>query len=848
MKKSIKHILSICMAGCCGLYPEAALADSDFEEAFLRGGKNGASKDVFIYQDAITPGLKLVDIAVNGTLAERVEINFINNNNQIIPCLSMAQLKQLGIKVQLYDGWASVKAALPQTVCENIPERIPAATMIYDDTQQLLKLTVPQEAIDRQRFSMIDPREWDHGVPSLRTSYNGYVYSSRLKGRSGDGWRTDATTMRSSYASFNTIGSFGPWRLYSTDSLYHSSGRGLETNHDRLYLSRDIAALRSRLQAGDIYSLTSAYMLGALPLRGVSLATNERMWLDNQFAYAPVIRGVARTNARLIVRQNNHIIYSTMLTPGSFAIDDMNSAQVGADLAVTIEESDGQIQFFRVPYTALPNMIRPGAIRYNVAAGEYRTQGGGGDKPVLATGDIEYGFEAFTLSGMWLMAKDYQAASAEIAWNIGNIGAFSTEVAHTRHQDSWTGGNTRDGSAVRFLYARNFEITGTSLQILGYQYRSKEFLDFQEFLALQERTFIGDDWQEQFESQYRRRNRIEANISQNLNDYGNLYLNVSQDRYYGTRQKSTSVTGGAGTLIGNASVSLSFTSSKNRYMRDNQLSLSVSLPLGSNNNSSQSFGSLSYGLNRDRDNRYNQSLGYSGNALDNTVNYYASLQRNTRGEFSQSGSLGYNGSKAALSGGMSRGSDYRQYSASMSGGVVLYSGGVVLAPHMGDTIAIVETQGASGIGVGSQARTDYFGHAVVSWLTPYRYNTINLDTTNSEDVELKTSMRKVVPSEGAAVLLKFATRVGRRALVEIRGNRQPPLGAMVYLQGEREEAGIVGDKGMIYLSGLDARTEQKLRVVWGESPADQCSFSIPALTKPQSKQQEWYKKIVVNCS
>jgi outer membrane usher protein len=90
-------------------------------------------------------------------------------------------------------------------------------------------------------------------------------------------------------------------------------------------------------------------MAGAIPLRGISLATSERMSLDNQYSYAPVIRGVARTNARLLVRQRDTVIYSTLLTPGAFAIDDLYTAQVGADLDVVVEESDGQIQSFRVP-------------------------------------------------------------------------------------------------------------------------------------------------------------------------------------------------------------------------------------------------------------------------------------------------------------------------------------------------------------------------------------------------------------------------------------------------------------------------------------------------------------------
>ncbi len=38
--------------------------------------------------------------------------------------------------------------------------------------------------------------------------------------------------------------------------------------------------------------------------------------------YAPVVRGIAETNARIEVRQNEQLIYSSTVSPGSFVIDD----------------------------------------------------------------------------------------------------------------------------------------------------------------------------------------------------------------------------------------------------------------------------------------------------------------------------------------------------------------------------------------------------------------------------------------------------------------------------------------------------------------------------------------------
>lgn len=849
------EVFYILLISACGCLSDYAVAESDFEEGFLRRDKNGVSPEVFLYHNAITPGLKEVDIRVNDRLAERRNIYFVSNNQkQTTPCLSRSLLQKLGIKVQLYDGWKTNgkedNAVTPTTLvqCEIIQQRIPAAEVIYDDTQQILAIRVPQEAIDSERYSMISPEEWDHGTPSLRTSYNGYYYSSKMDGVSNNGVTTKEQTSRSAYINLDSVGTFGAWRLYSIDSFYRNPGQGWDSNHDRVYISRDIATLRSNFQAGEIYTKTAGYMTGAIPLSGASLGTNEQISLDNQFSYAPVIRGVARTNARLVVSQRGNIIYSTTLTPGPFAIDDLYSAQVGADLDVSVEESDGQVQKFRVAYTALPNMIRAGAKRYSLAAGKYRKQSYGSYEPWVTTGSFEFGFEHFTLSNTALVSEDYQFISTGVAWNIGSIGAFSTEFAHTRYNDKNNDNHSNNGSAARFLYARFFDATDTSLHIMGYQYRSRDFLDFSEYVSAQNGYRTDDDWS-LASWEHHKRTRIEMNITQNLADYGSLFLMASQERFYGTDKKNTSISSGYGTSIGSATVSLYWMQTKDSRTNDNQLNLSISMPLGKRDIDNRDYGSLNYGLTRDRNNKYSQTLGYSGSTLDNTINYSANVQRDTYGEYSESGTIGFNSSQGSISGGVSHSSGYTQYSAGMNGGMTLYNGGLVLSPRLNKTVAIIDTGDASGIGISgtSNTKTDYFGHAMVGSLTPYRYNEINLDTTGTEGVEIRDSSRQVVPSDGAAVLLKFATRTGRRAMVEIHSPKSIPLGAMVYIKGEKEEAGIVGNKGMTYLSGLDARSDQKMNVVWGNNQTKQCSFTLPALKKTQDKPEEWYQKIVVNC-
>ncbi|MBK5145591.1 fimbrial biogenesis outer membrane usher protein [Budviciaceae bacterium BWR-B9] len=844
---------SILLSFSSGVWAEEN--DSEFESAFLRKDKNGASPDIFLYKNAIAPGMKRVEVVVNDRITDVYEVNFVpqSQGRQVVPCLNRRLLNDAGVKTELYDNWrTSLKnkeaPSEASAVCDDLEQRIPAARVFYDDAHQQLRLTLPQEAVNSQRFQMISPKEWDDGTPTLRTAYNGYFYHSRQKNSGSDGGRN---INNSAFVSLNSTASFGAWRVYSFDTFNKNPDRGWQSNHDRLYAERNIVSLSSKISAGDIYTYTPSNIMGVIPLRGFTLGTNERMLLESQFTYAPVIRGTARTNARLIVRQRGNIIYSSTLTPGPFAIDDMYSGQIGTDLDVMVEETDGTEQKFTVPYTSLPNMIRPGAMRYSLSVGEYRNNNQS-ETPIMGALSLERGFEAFTLNAAGLGADDYQSVAAGVAWNVGNVGAFSLDVAQARYTYDEVSNlydkETKNGTAVRLLYAKQFDNTDTGLRILGYQYRSEHFLSFSEFNSRNHHRKDGyDNEYEDGDSLWnkRRRSRLEVNVNQGMQEYGSLYLTLSQDRYYGTSEKTISASAGYGFMAGPASVSLAYTYNKNgKGDNDNSLNLGVSIPLRWGERD-RNYNSVNYNLTRNKDNRYSQSVGLSGSSQNSPLSYSLNVQKDYKDKFSESASLGYNSNLVTLNGSVSHSNYSDQFSAGMSGGLVLYKGGAILAPRMGDTIAIIETPGASNIGVsGSTNKTDYFGRAIVNYLSPYRYNTVGLDTTDAPTVELKESSRKVVPTEGAAVLLRFSTRVGRRAMVIIQEPHSVPVGAIVTAEGQDEEVGIVGNGGLAYLTGMDARRDETLTVSWGKDM--QCKFTLPKLPEGDTESQ-WHTKIPVDC-
>ncbi|WP_285152274.1 fimbria/pilus outer membrane usher protein, partial [Serratia ureilytica] len=91
--------------------------------------------------------------------------------------------------------------------------------------------------------------------------------------------------------------------------------------------------------------------------------------------YAPVVRGVAKSNARVTVLQGKSTLYETTVAPGPFAINDLYATNYAGDLTVVVTEADGSVSTFTVPFAAVPESIRPGQSRYSAIVGRSRYVG-----------------------------------------------------------------------------------------------------------------------------------------------------------------------------------------------------------------------------------------------------------------------------------------------------------------------------------------------------------------------------------------------------------------------------------------------------------------------------------------
>ncbi|PTA74190.1 usher protein, partial [Bacillus sp. Nf3] len=163
---------------------------------------------------------------------------------------------------------------------------------------------------------------------------------------------------------------------------------------------------------------------------GARVATDERMLPDSLRGYAPVVRGIAQSNAKVTVRQNGGVLYETAVAPGPFVIDDLYPTSGGGDLDVTVTEVDGREERFTVSFSAVPQALREGNQRFSVTAGALRDTGLAQDQLRFAEATYARGLSNHvTLLGGVQVADDFQSGLLGAAFNTP-FGAIGADITH----------------------------------------------------------------------------------------------------------------------------------------------------------------------------------------------------------------------------------------------------------------------------------------------------------------------------------------------------------------------------------------------------------------------------------
>lgn len=808
--------------------PQDIAKNMEFDASFLNvDDEKSVDLSRFANGSSGLPGVYKTALYINNQAVSNTDIEFkARADKSVYPCLTRELIKNIAFDyAKLPAGFLS---SLDQgDVCFDLLSQLPEAQVNYDSNEQRLDIMVPQLYMLNTARGTVSPELWDSGVPALLLGYNVNGYTSESHG----------TSFNSLFAGVNAGANVGAWYLRHNGSYSRMDNGESQYNSLNTYLQRDIPALKARVLIGQ--SNTSGQLFDTVPFTGIQLASDERMLPESQRGYAPDIRGIARTNARVTVRQNGQVLYETTVTPGEFLINDLYPTGFGGNLDVTVRESDGTEQTFSVPYASVAQLLRPGSSRYSITAGEVRSDNLR-DKPELYQATYQLGLtNSVTGYGGLQANQDYYALQLGLA--VGTpIGALAFDATQARaHLDDGidSDGRPRSGSSLsgqsyQVSYSKMISETNSNLSLAAYRFSTDGYMDF--MTAMQTRDVVAQGYSP--DSISRAKNRLTVTAGQGLpENWGQLYISGSLQNYWNKDGSEKQYQMGYNNRYKNLSYGLgvnrSFSSlgtSQTNYL------LSFSLPLGSNDRAHTP--QLRMDLSHDSSGRYGQQATVSGSAgAESQFGYGVTAMNANQGQGS-SGSLNgnYRTPATALSGTYSTGKGYQSVSAGMNGTVIAHSGGVTFTPYMSDTFALVEAKGAEGAKVSSYpgVSIDSRGYAIVPYLNPYQMNEVSIDPKGTmAGVELDNTSQKVAPYSGAVVKLKYNTKQGTPILVNATYQGEPvPFGADIF-DGKGNSVGSVGQGGQLYARVMQDKGQ--LRVTWGEGSQMQCMVSY--MLMPQAK-------------
>ncbi|WP_432692443.1 fimbria/pilus outer membrane usher protein [Morganella morganii] len=769
-------------------------AAAGFNTNFLYGDSAKADLSRFDRNDTLPDGEYTVEISVNGEWKGRFPLRLQQSGHTIL--IPQDDVPKLGLRNTTPPPQADEEGYIA------LSSLVPPDSYTLNTGQFQLMLNVPQAMLNSVLKGYVDPSLWDQGVNAAMVSYNANYYHAANK--------RDGSDNDNAYLTLNSGLNLAGWQFRDQSSLTYSSGQSTKWNTNTRYLQRGFPAIKSDFRAGDSY--TSGDLFDSVRFRGATLKTDMRMYPDTWQGFSPVIRGVAQTNALVKIYQDSQLIWQQSVPPGPFVVDSLLPTGSGGDLQVEINEADGQINHFMVPFSAVPNMLKEGLFNYELNAGEVQLTDNA-YHPDFAQLNIRYGINnTLTGYGGMIAAKNYQAFLLGSGFNLP-IGALSLDVTHSDARFDQDIPRYR-GESYKVAYSRFIHQTNTNFSLAAYRYSTSGYFSLTDAVQYQEllnRQASAGEISPQSQS-YRQRSTFNININQRIGaDYGSVYLAGTLRDYWGGQDSTREYQLGYANNWQDINYTLS--AGRTRYSKDS------SNPAGSSNNEETRINlTLSVPLTVSgrkvyltansmiKDSRYQSSnIGLSGTAgQSNALSYNVNAAHQQAGGTTFSTSAAYRAAPATLNASYSESGRYRQLGAGATGSLVVWSGGILTANQPGETFAIVNVPGTANAIVNNDRNvtTNTQGQVLVPYLSAYRKNALILDASQAPEnaAELLGNVQDIVPYAGAVTLVNFRTDNRQEFYLHaVRHNGKPlPFGTEV-TDGDNNSIGYVGQNSLIYI-------------------------------------------------
>ncbi|MCZ0626406.1 fimbria/pilus outer membrane usher protein [Acinetobacter baumannii] len=750
----------------------SAPVEAEFDSAFLIGDAQKVDISRFKYGNPVLPGEYNVDVYVNGQWfgKRRMIFKALDPNQNAVTCFTGMNLLEYGVKQEILTKHAPLQKE--NNSCYKIEEWVENAFYEFDTSRLRVDISIPQVALQKNAQGYVDPSIWDRGINAGFLSYSGSAY--KTFNQSGDRSETTNAFMGVT-AGLNLAGwqlrHNGQWQWQDTPAENQSKSDYQETS---TYLQRAFPKYRGVLTLGD--SFTNGEVFDSYGYRGIDFSSDDRMLPNSMLGYAPRIRGNAKTNAKVEVRQQGQLIYQTTVAPGNFEINDLYPTGFGGEIEVSVIEANGEIQKFSVPYASVVQMLRPGMNRYSLTVGQFRDQDIDLD-PWIIQGKYQQGINNYLTGYTGIQASENYAAILLGAAVATPIGAIAFDVTHSEAEFEKQA--SQSGQSFRLSYSKLITPTNTNLTLAAYRYSTENFYKLRDALLIR-------DLEEKGVNTYaagRQRSEFQITLNQGLPEgWGNFYVVGSWVDYWNRSESTKQYQIGYsnnyhGLTYGLSAINRKVEYGSNDASHDTEYLMTLSFPINFKKNS------VNVNVTASEDSR---TVGASGMVGDR-FSYGASVSHQDYANPTFNANGRYRTNYATVGGSYSIADSYQQAMVSLSGSVVAHSDGILFGPEQGQTMVLVHAPDAAGAKVN---------------------NTVGLSVNKS----------------GYAVYINSKTADGNSL----------PFGAQVFNQKD-EAVGIVAQGSMIYLRTPLA--QDSLYVKWGDESNERCSVEYNISNQLQNKQQ-----------
>jgi outer membrane usher protein FimD/PapC len=765
-------------------------ADSlEFDAQVLRDrGIDPALAVYFREAPRFAQGEHSVALEVNGQARGRVRVSF-NERGEL--CLQPQWLSAAGVHPP------PSMARLRPEQCTTLVEGFPEAVAHLDPGRERIDLLVPT---DRLMLPERAPNNFAHGGMAGVFNYDALMVGSQHEGQ---------------HDRFQSLGSevgvnAGDWVLRSRQSYTSTSGNS-RFEHLYAYGARTLEDAEVSLQVGQL-NLASTLFAGE-PFNGVQILPEAAFaqLRTAQDGARGQVEGVAYSPARIEVRQNGVMIYTTMVPSGPFTLRALPLLSNQIDLDVTVHEQDGQARRLRVPAASLHEAQWAGPSGFNFALGTVRRLGSDDRQTPSFTAfskDWDWG-QATRLTAGVLAATDYLSTG----WGLQRqwAGGYALGVKQVLSDDrsSGAGGSQTQltlsaplsgqlsTSLVAVRQSRNFRTlsdTGWNQALHRPESPGRDHLVFSLTGSVDQWGAFGATWSRYSTQGEPSQSRLGLSWSRTLPERISLSLNL--ERAIGDM---------ASDRLGNSAyltlgMALGGQQRLRGYLRHDDRSglrrgVAVSDVLGEN---------LAYSANAEYRDEAAASYGVRFNALPR----YTSLDV-----------------------GVGQRSGATDYDVGLRGGVALHRDGATLSPYpLRDTFGVLKAGDRSGVKLNTPQGpvwTDGSGHAVAASLPAWSTARLEVDPLSlSRNVEVLDGVKEVQPARGSVQHLDFSLVTVRRLLLNAMTVDRQWLAKGLSVHDEQGRyLTTVQDAGTIFLP--DAKAGQRLHVQLPDNTRCVLRFPLP---------------------